>query len=145
MERLVQLQYLSKDNTTPTAALPRISFEAFPTKPYTAYENNTITFKIMSSPIPNAGKSVMIQVDSTGSDFFNGSYDIETQPLDTDSETDFVIQITDGGSQSQSGTISVRLVDGDGYTIADSPNHKTSANINVIQFHKFQLQNCRVQ
>ena len=32
--------------------------------------------------------------------------------------------------QNQSGTISVRLVDGDGYTIADSPNHKTSANIN---------------
>ena len=121
---------LSKDNTAPSAALPRISFEAFPTKPYTAYENNTITFKIMSTPIPNAGKSVMIQVDSTGSDFFNGSYDLETQPLDSDSETDFVIQITGGGSQNQSGTISVRLVDGDGYTIADNPNHKTSANIN---------------
>ena len=33
-------------------------------------------------------------------------------------------------SPNQAGTISVKLVDGDGYTIADSPDHKTSANIN---------------
>ena len=121
---------LSKDNTTPTAALPRISFEAFPTKPYPATRNDTLTFKIVSTPIPNAGKSVMVQVDSTGDSFFNGSYGLETQILDTDRDTDFVIQISDGGSPNQSGTISVRLVDGDGYTIADSPNHVTSANIN---------------
>ena len=70
---------LSKDNTTPTAALPRISFEAFPTKPYPASRYNTLTFKLMSTPIPNAGKSVMVQVDSTGDSFFNGSYDLETQ------------------------------------------------------------------
>ena len=72
----------------------------------------------------------MVQVNSTGDSFFNGSYDLETQILMTERETDFVIQISDGGSPNQSGTISVRLVDGDGYTIANSPNHKTSANIN---------------
>ena len=121
---------LSKDNKTPTAALPRISIEPFPTKPYPASRNDTLTFKLISTPIPNAGKSVMVQVDSTGDSFFNGSYGLETQILDTDRDTDFVIQISDGGSPNQSGTISVRLVDGDGYTIADSPNHKTSANIN---------------
>ena len=122
---------VSKDNTSPTAANPRISFETFSTKPLSVATNSTITFKILSTPVPATGKQVMVLVGSTGANFLSGSTGLLPPQTLSGAETNLVIDVRNpSGATDETGTVTVELVDGTGYTLANSPNHKTVANLN---------------
>ena len=46
-----------KDNTTPSESNPRISFEPYSSIPVSTATNNMVTFKILSSHMPDSMKS----------------------------------------------------------------------------------------
>ena len=124
-----------KDNTTPSESNPRISFEPYSSIPVsTTTMNNMVTFKILSSHMPDSMKQVDVRVsyDSSGTQFLTGGSQVLSRILDTaDKETDLQVRISDpdGDNDNPNGTITVELVDGTGFTLADAPAHKTTATI----------------
>ena len=122
---------LSKDNSNPTASNPRISLETFSSEPVTSVINDSIKFKILASHRPTSTVTVNIRARSTGDNFINGDFSMKTQRLNSSGLiTDFDVGIAPISSSSTlTGTIVAELMDGTGYTLADNPNHKTTANL----------------
>ena len=122
---------LSKDNSSPTASNPRISLETFSSEPVTSVINDSIKFKILASHRPTSTVTVNIRARSTGDNFINGDFSMKTQRLNSSGLiTDFDVGIAPISSSSTlTGTIVAELMDGTGYTLADNPSHKTTANL----------------
>ena len=122
---------LSKDNSSPSSSRPSLSLKPFPSKPVSASVENSITFKILASHEPNSLITANFRATVNGVNFLNANYNMGTQQLSTSGvTTDLEIQVAvpPGGSQ-QTGMITVILLDGTGYTLADDPSHKTTANM----------------
>ena len=126
-----------KDNSSPSESQPSVAFESYSSDQVSTTDNTPVTFKIIASHTPNPPKGVWVRVSSTGTNFITGGNVLKRQELNAGgTETDFVVAISDPntGTNDPNGTITVELVDGDGYTLVDataSPNnHTTSATIN---------------
>ena len=129
----------SKDNSVVSPARPRLEFESFSEIPYSVNSPATgpsgetyVMFKIISSNIPSSDIQLKVLVDSTGFHYINGDDGEFTHTFKTTDEMEsiFQIEVTDPlGGNNADGVISVELLDGDGFTLADADLHKTEANV----------------
>ena len=103
----------------------------FPPKVFSVPANDNITFKIISSHQPTTAPLVNFRATTTDRSFLDNDYSAGTQRLaSVGTETNLEIRIAIPASGTgDSGTVKVELLDGTGYTLADSPNHETTANL----------------
>ena len=126
-----------KDGNEKSPQQPQLKFQQYPTNTTTSTyldSDAKVTFTIESTHIPDTDdRTAMIKVGQTGDNFLVGVESIRSQVLSTTSTTtEFDVSIADADnmSNSQSGTITVQLIDGFDYTIAGDVDTKTSASVN---------------
>ena len=122
----------SKVNSSPSTTNPRILVKSFPSGYFSAGGTQNITFMVVSSHIPATTTTFNFRAFDTGTSFLDAYYGSGMQQLNsTGLETELDLDIASGHlpDGTHTGTITLELVDGMGYTLADSPNHTTTANL----------------
>ena len=141
--KVVETAVQSKNNTVASGNRPRVWFESYseiPVNVNTA-EGSQITFKIMSSHATTSPPTVNIYVDTMNS-YLNGDpYSDYTELIELQAwrRILWLFRVTLQHLWAP-GTITVELLDGDGYTLADADLHKTEASVvcswNTLQSYR---------
>ena len=115
-----------KDNTVTTASQPRVSIASAATALVQADQNATADFTVTATPQPTGTIRVSYDVSETGN-FVSVESDSIVLSTSTTTTT-LAVPTTDSnsGTDDANCTITVTLVDGSNYTLADSPGHSAT-------------------
>ena len=121
------------NNQVASASRPRVALEAYSTVPVNIEDASTLSFNIIASDVPTNNVDVNVLISESGGNFLTSST-VPPVRLDKGADDDmtlFTVPIADNDTGTVNGdsTITVSLVDGEGYTLASPDNHKTTATV----------------